>query len=282
MNESFYFPHDYNARSDPKLQQVLMDVGIEGIGIYWCLIEMLYEQDGILPISSCKSIAFALHVHCNCVQSIINDFGLFNSDGDVFWSESVKKRLKKRCDISNKRKEAAISRWKSDKVMQKQCNCIDFECKSNAIKEKERKGNNKETIPIGIEKKDELSFSSPKSLADCFNLISSQSSWIEAITMNTHSEYPTFNKQTLIEMLKAFFRKLQNEGETEKTPKDAMSHFARWLKIELKEKKNEQTNGNNYADRKTSANEAALRQYEDSRRKALSGVREDKSELFGI
>lgn len=171
MNESFYFPHDYNARSDPKLQQVLMDVGIEGIGIYWCLIEMLYEQGGILPISSCKSIAFALHVHCNCIQSIINDFGLFNSDSEFFWSESVKKRLKKRCDISNKRKEAAISRWKSDDVMrksddvmQKQCNCIDFECKSNAIKEKERKGNNKETIPKGIVKKDELSFPSKKDI----------------------------------------------------------------------------------------------------------------------
>lgn len=258
MNESFYFPHDYNARSDPKLQQVLMDVGIEGIGIYWCLIEMLYEQDGILPISSCKSIAFALHVHYNCIQSIINDFGLFNSDGDVFWSESVKKRLKKRCDISNKRKEAAISRWKSDKVMQKQCNCIDFECKSNAIKEKERKGNNKETIPIGIEKKDETPFFVSKNLADCFNIISAQSSWVEAITMNTHSEYPTFNKQTLIEMLKAFFRKLQNEGETNKSPKDAMSHFARWLKLELKSKQNEPNKNNRRTEAERYAGAAQL------------------------
>ena len=33
--------------------------------------------------------------------------------------------------------------------------------------------------------------------------------------------------------------KLQNEGETAKSPKDAMSHFARWLTFELKNKKDE-------------------------------------------
>ena len=32
MKEVYYFQHDYNARNDPKLQDVLIDLGVEGIG----------------------------------------------------------------------------------------------------------------------------------------------------------------------------------------------------------------------------------------------------------
>lgn len=77
MKETFYFQHDYNARNDPKLQDVLIDLGVEGIGVFWCIIEQLYEQGGTLPIRSCKSIAFALHVDCNVVERLVHDYGLF-------------------------------------------------------------------------------------------------------------------------------------------------------------------------------------------------------------
>ena len=42
--ESFYFSHDYGSRNDPKLVKVLMKLKQEGKGVYWDLIEMLYEQ----------------------------------------------------------------------------------------------------------------------------------------------------------------------------------------------------------------------------------------------
>lgn len=49
MKEIFYFQHDYNARNNPKLQNVLMEHGCAGIGVFWCIVEQLHEQDGILP-----------------------------------------------------------------------------------------------------------------------------------------------------------------------------------------------------------------------------------------
>lgn len=146
MKESFYFPHDFNARNDPKLQQVLMEHGTAGIGIYWCIVEQIYEQNGILPLDSCKSIAFALHVECNVVQSIVNDFDLFQSDGEKFWSESINHRINKRNGITEKRKRAAAISWESRRSMQVQskpdanvmdCNAI----KENKIKEKEINNN---------------------------------------------------------------------------------------------------------------------------------------------
>lgn len=115
MKDTFYFQHDYNARNDPKLQRVLMELGASGIGVFWCIVEMLYEQGGYMPLDDYKSIAFALHVENKLVQSIINDYDLFQNDNEVFWSQSAIDRLNKRKDIAEKRKQAAEARWNSAK-----------------------------------------------------------------------------------------------------------------------------------------------------------------------
>ena len=114
MKETFYFQHDFNARNDPKLQNVLMEHGCAGLGVFWCIVEQLHEQDGILPLDGIKGIAFALHVEPKVVESIIRDFDLFECDDESFWSESVNKRLKKRVEIKEKRKKAAQHRWGSE------------------------------------------------------------------------------------------------------------------------------------------------------------------------
>ena len=115
MKDTFYFQHDYNARNDPKLQEVLLEHGVAGIGIFWCVIEQLYEQGGKLPHKACKSIAFALHVDCKLVESVVKDFDLFKLDARHFWSKSVITRLDRRKEISDRRKTAAASRWKQRK-----------------------------------------------------------------------------------------------------------------------------------------------------------------------
>lgn len=138
-----YFSHDYNARNDPKLQEVLFEHGVAGLGIFWAIIETLYEQGGELPLSTCKSIAFALHVECNIVESVVQDFNLFDNDGEKFWSNSVNARLNKRNDITEKRKQAALSGWLSrrEKQMQSKPDANVMGC--NAIKENKRKEKNK-------------------------------------------------------------------------------------------------------------------------------------------
>lgn len=112
MKKAFYFQHDYNARNDPKLQELLAEHGVAGIGIFWCVVEQLYEQGGRLPHKACKSIAFALHVDCKVVESVVGDFDLFKSDSASFWSNSVIARLDRRREISDRRKASATSRWK--------------------------------------------------------------------------------------------------------------------------------------------------------------------------
>ena len=141
MKETFYFQHDFNARNDPKLQSLLMEKGVAGIGVYWCIIEQLYEQGGVLSLAQCKSIAFALHIESKDVESVIRDFDLFQNDGENFWSESVNSCLSRRKEISEKRKSAAISSWKSRGQMQMQSNYNGNLDTCNAIKENKIKEN---------------------------------------------------------------------------------------------------------------------------------------------
>ena len=133
MKETFYFQHDFNARNDPKLQNVLMEHGCAGLGVFWCIVEQLHEQDGILPLDGIKGIAFALHVEPKVVESIIRDFDLFECDDESFWSESVNKRLKKRVEIKEKRKKAAQHRWGSE--CKCNANAMHMQSKEKKIKE---------------------------------------------------------------------------------------------------------------------------------------------------
>jgi hypothetical protein len=137
-DKTYYFPHDYNARNDPKLQDVLIEHGAAGLGVFWCIVEQLYEQGGELPLRSCKGIAFALHQECTMVESIVNDFGLFENNGESFWSNSVNKRIGKRQQISERRKQAALTRWQSTASQQVQ-STPDANAMQKDAKEKKRK-----------------------------------------------------------------------------------------------------------------------------------------------
>ncbi|WP_071145907.1 DUF7833 domain-containing protein [Bacteroides ihuae] len=81
-----------------------------------------------------------------------------------------------------------------------------------------------------------------KSLEECFDELRANQSWKETFCMNIRIRDKTFMPADFDQYLQSFFRKLANEGETKKAPKDAMSHFARWLDIELKNKKDGKTN----------------------------------------
>lgn len=120
MKDSFFFPHDYDARNDPKMVDLMCAHGIAGIGVFWCIVEQLYQAGGRLPLVQCKSIAFALHVESNLVASVVQDFSLFQNDGTMFWSESVLRRINKRISVSESRKKAAQARWENASAMQVQ------------------------------------------------------------------------------------------------------------------------------------------------------------------
>jgi hypothetical protein len=106
-----YFSHDYNARSDTRMVKLQMKHGLAGLGAYWCIIEMLYEEGGYLPIDEYARITFELRANYDTITSIIQDFELFKNDGEKFWSESALKRLGKRAEISETARQNISKRW---------------------------------------------------------------------------------------------------------------------------------------------------------------------------
>ena len=107
MKKVQYFPHDYNARNDPKLIEVKMDMGNSGVGIYWSLIEMLYEEGGKIEMKRIKAIAYSLNECLANVEQLLSNYDLFANDGVYFWSNSVLHRLESIENISKERRKAA-------------------------------------------------------------------------------------------------------------------------------------------------------------------------------
>jgi hypothetical protein len=126
-----YFSHDYDTRSDERIIDLLSVHGWEGYGLYWAIVELLYQNDGFLQLFY-KRIAFALRANESNIKSIIEDFDLFVIDGDKFYSESVIRRLKQREEKSAKARKSAYARWGD-------ANALRTESDGNAIKERKGK-----------------------------------------------------------------------------------------------------------------------------------------------
>ena len=141
--DTFYFSHDYNARNDEKIKRLIRKHGMIGYGIFWSIVEDLYNNANALHLDY-EGIAYDLRSDSDTVYSVINDFDLFVFDVNSFGSLSVQKRLDERNDKSIKARESANKRWNNANALQTQSD-------SNAIKErkgKERK--QKETKEINI------------------------------------------------------------------------------------------------------------------------------------
>jgi hypothetical protein len=110
MKETYYFTHDYNARSDSKIKNLIRGHQMLGYGIYWAIIEDLYQNNNVLPLD-CDLISYELRVDTTIVKSIIEDFELFVIKDNTFGSSSVEKRLLDRDKKSKTAQDNARKRW---------------------------------------------------------------------------------------------------------------------------------------------------------------------------
>lgn len=146
-----YFSHDYKARNDPKLVRLMMRHGITGIGAFWCITEMLYENKGYVDISEYERIAFELRTDTKFIASVIQDFNLFKFKNQKFYSKTVLLRLKKRSEKSEKARQSVISRWTKNKPVtdtaQTDTNVLPTQNEPTTNKTKNKENKNIENIP---------------------------------------------------------------------------------------------------------------------------------------
>jgi hypothetical protein len=212
--EAYYFSHDSNAKDDPKILQLRMEMGWEGYGLFWALIEMLRNESDHRMRTHYKSIAFALHTQEDSIQRLINDFDLFGINDQFFWSESLLKRMEMKEERSEKARESAKKRWNQSN----DANAMRTHSEGNAdaMQLKERKVN---------EIKEKESKVNEDSHNAIFRELWSNNIWLEGLAMNWKADLNevknhlnTFRQECI---LKADFK------ENEKLAKE---HFFNWVK----------------------------------------------------
>jgi hypothetical protein len=112
-NKSYYFSHDYNAANDTKVLFLRHQLGMEGYGIYWFIIERLADAGGKLPIELIPVLAMQMQSTDIKVKGVIMQFDLFRIDEGEFWSERLNDHLGLRAKLSESGKNGAINRWKN-------------------------------------------------------------------------------------------------------------------------------------------------------------------------
>ena len=112
---SEYINHKISNRSEYVFRKLIERKGAAAYGVYWYILEELYESGGKMLFEEIEPISKALCVRKDFVASVIKSFSLFQYDSESFWSDEVIEQIEKRQKLKDKRKEAANKRWVSEK-----------------------------------------------------------------------------------------------------------------------------------------------------------------------
>ncbi len=115
--DAYYFPHDSNAKDDPKCVLLIEQLGLEGYGIYWVLIETLRDQPEYrYPLKLIPALARRYNTTAEKMKAVVTAYDLFEIDEeDFFLSPSLKERMLKYDEKKAKARQAALKRWEKKK-----------------------------------------------------------------------------------------------------------------------------------------------------------------------
>jgi len=110
MKNTNYFAHDHNSRGDEKILNLRLKHGWRGFGVYWAIVEKLYEStEGSLE-NNPAVIAFDLKEEENFIASVINEFGLFELNKTTFSHKRVREHNEYRAKQAESGRKGALSK----------------------------------------------------------------------------------------------------------------------------------------------------------------------------
>jgi hypothetical protein len=194
-----------------------MELGWEGYGLFWALIELLRNESNHSMRTHYKSIAFALQTHEEGIKKIINDFDLFVIENEYFWSESLLKRMELKEERSEKARESAKKRWNKDN----DANAMrtHSERNANAMQLKESKGNKIKEIK---EKEIKLNEDSHNAI---FRELWNNRIWLEGLAITWKADLKEVQNH-----LNTFRQECILKSDYKENEKLAKEHFFNWVK----------------------------------------------------
>ena len=171
MKDAYYFPHDANARHDPKIISLCSRYGISGYACYFQAIEVLREQKNYrldVKLSSSLSTlwqSYGQDMTAQKASHVLNDlfeFGLLQQKDGYIVCESLNSRMSNYDELRRKRSEAgkigAAKLWHSqDNAMTKDSyKRKEKKRKEKKIKEEEKEKNDQFVIPEDLKESEQV------------------------------------------------------------------------------------------------------------------------------
>ena len=93
--DAYYFSHDSNAKDDPKCVLLIEQLGMEGYGIFWVLIETLRDQPEYkYPLALIPALSRRYNTTTEKMKTVVMQYGLFETENDeFFYSDSLNRRM---------------------------------------------------------------------------------------------------------------------------------------------------------------------------------------------
>lgn len=93
--DAYYFPHDSNATNDPKILVLMAELGLEGYGIYWTIIEHLRDQpEYSTSLIVLKALAMRYNTSHEKYIAVVKSYRLFHLEDETsFYSQSLLHRM---------------------------------------------------------------------------------------------------------------------------------------------------------------------------------------------
>lgn len=207
--DAYYFPHFSNARHDRKLRRVRKELGVEGYGIYFMVLETLRDQENFsFPVADIDLLAEDFGTSEQKIRTVVANYGLFTftEDGEMFTSERFIEYMRPYIEKKERARAAARARWGGD--ANAYANALPEQFDSNASKVKKSKVN-------------ETKVDKSKTLIDGY-----------PVTESTHNQLvSTYTLPTVIDYYQRISNYVSSKGK--KDYKDYAATAWNWIKRDI-------------------------------------------------
>ena len=146
--DAYYFSHDSNSKDDPKCVMLIEQLGLEGYGIFWILVETLRDQPNYkYPLSLLPAIARRYNSTVQKVELVVKNYSLFEiTEDQYFFSMSLNNRMEY---LEEYRLKKSLAGKKGNAIRWDNCNTIALPSQSNnsAITVPSQNNNSAITVP---------------------------------------------------------------------------------------------------------------------------------------
>ena len=101
--DAYYFSHDAGAQNDPKCMILIDQLGMEGYGIFWALVEQLRcEKNYKLPFTILSAFSKRWNTSKEKIEAVVKSYGLFKIEEELFFSLRLLRSMKEYKEKRNK------------------------------------------------------------------------------------------------------------------------------------------------------------------------------------